>query len=70
MTMTIDRALQLLQIERECVRRQSGRGCDRDCQTCDIVQATEELIAMYDYVMQTLGYIKSGGIAGEAGARG
>lgn len=48
--MTTDRAIELLNIERECV----GHECDRDCGKCDLVQNADELIEMYDFVIEEL----------------
>lgn len=56
-SMTFQRAIELLQIERECVNRNNqpfGRNCDRECGKCDLVQNTEELIEMYDFVINKL----------------
>jgi len=50
--MTYKRALQLLEIERECVSR--GYTCDRDCANCELVQDTGELLEMYSWVMKKL----------------
>lgn len=44
--MTNERILQLIKIERECVKR-NGK-CDRDCANCDLVQIDSDLIEMYD----------------------
>lgn len=55
--MTNKRALELLKIERECINRnnqQLGKNCDRDCLNCDLLQETEELLEMYDFVIEHL----------------
>lgn len=54
--MKIDRVLELLKIERECVTRQSpcnekSKLCDRNCGECDIAQNDLEIIEMYDFVI-------------------
>lgn len=54
--MKIDRVLELLKIERECVTRQSpcnekSKLCNRNCGECDIAQNDLELIMMYDFVI-------------------
>lgn len=55
MQMTDQRALELLKIERECICRNSARvQCDRECEKCDLVQETDELIAMYDHVISNI----------------
>ena len=50
--MTIKRALELMQIEKECVSR--GDTCGRDCGNCELVQDTDELLEAYDKVITTL----------------
>lgn len=57
--MKIDRVLELLKIERECVTRQSpcnekSKLCDRNCGECDISQNDLELIEMYDFVISMI----------------
>ena len=61
--MTKERALELLKIEFECVRRGSGMvkederwnkrysECDRDCAKCSLVQESEDLLEMYETVI-------------------
>lgn len=52
------RAIELLKIERECINRNNqpfGQNCDRKCSKCDLVQNTDELIEMYDWV---IGYLE------------
>lgn len=38
----------------EKVRRNSEEICDRDCANCDLLQDTDELLAMYKYVISSL----------------
>ena len=45
------RILELLKIERECVRRNSDCECDRNCVKCDLVQTDGELLEMYDILI-------------------
>lgn len=55
--MTKQRAIKLLEIERECVNRNNqpfGYNCNRECGKCDLLQNTEELIEMYDFVIREL----------------
>lgn len=66
--MTSQRALELLMIERTCVRMGSGMDydllkqgyvkagpeCDRDCANCVLVQDSEELLNMYDFVISKM----------------
>ena len=57
--MKINRVLELLKTERECVTRQShcnekSKLCDRNCGECDIAQNDLELIEMYDFVISMI----------------
>lgn len=72
--MTNRRAMELLMIERACVRKGSGMDwvykdcgecyfegyakvtdeCDRDCAHCELVQKSEELLEMYDFVIRKM----------------
>jgi hypothetical protein len=45
--MTIQRIIELLEIEHECILRNSHDDCDRNCADCDLVQDDEELHEMY-----------------------
>lgn len=47
------RALELLEIERECIRR--SYECDRKCEKCPLIQESDELLEMYTYVISKLG---------------
>ena len=50
--MTYERALELLKIERECIKRADA--CNRNCAKCDLVQDPNELLEMYDWVISNL----------------
>lgn len=45
--MEIKRIIELLKFERECVKRNAKKECDRSCETCDIVQDERDLYRMY-----------------------
>ena len=47
-----ERAIELLEIELECIKRADR--CNRDCINCELVQDTDELIAMYKWVIEEL----------------
>lgn len=49
--MTIQRMIELLQIEKECITRNNGVNCDRNCDKCDLVQDSQELLDMYEEVI-------------------
>ena len=52
--MTIQRMLELLEIEHECMLRGSHDDCDRNCANCDLVQDDGELHEMYTDVIALL----------------
>ncbi len=47
-------AISVLQNEQECVRRQGGQGCDRNCAACDLVLPDEVIMAAYDMALAAL----------------
>lgn len=62
MGMTIDEAIALVKIERECVNRNNqpfGMNCNRECGKCDLLQNTDNLIEMYTNVAEWLEELKS-----------
>ena len=55
--MTPERVLELLKIERECINRNNqpfGMNCNRECGKCDLLQDTDELLEMYDYLINLM----------------
>lgn len=57
--MTIHRVLELLRIELECIKRNNGSSCDRNCSQCDLVQDSQELIDCYETAIQIIGDINN-----------
>ena len=55
--MTIDEAIALVKIERECVIRADV--CDRKCETCDLLQDSTKLTDMYEQVAEWLEELKA-----------
>lgn len=49
--MTIQRMIELLEIEHECMLRGSHDDCDRNCADCELVQDDNELHEMYTNVI-------------------
>jgi hypothetical protein len=49
--MTIERIIELLEIEKECILRNATGECNRDCAKCDLVQDDTELQEMYTEVI-------------------
>lgn len=56
MRMTIEEAKKLLIVERNCVRR--AEVCNRECNTCELVQDTDKLLEMYDETVKRLEKLK------------
>ena len=54
--MTIDEAITLVKIERECVIRADV--CDRKCKKCDLLQDSTELADMYEHLAEWLELLK------------
>ena len=52
--MTKERMIELLKIERECMRRGAHNECDRDCARCELVQDDRDLDEMYTGVIALL----------------
>ena len=51
--MTNERILELLKIERRCIQRNCDNICNRDCGRCDLVQKDEDLMELYDSLIET-----------------
>lgn len=56
--MDYERAYSLMDIEQRCVLRASDKRCDRDCEKCDLVQDSKELVAAYEYAKMALGSLR------------
>lgn len=52
--MTIQRMIELLKIEHECMLRGAHDDCDRDCANCELVQDDGDLHEMYTNVIGIL----------------
>lgn len=52
--MTIQRMIELLEIEQECMLRGAHDDCDRDCANCELVQDDGDLHEMYTDVIALL----------------
>ena len=57
--MTVQRMIELLKIEHECMLRGAHDDCDRDCANCELVQDDSELHEMYTSVISLLEERKS-----------
>ena len=49
--MTVDKVVEIIQKEKECVSRQQ---CDRKCEKCDLVMKAEDILDAYNYVLKRL----------------
>ena len=45
--MTVERIIELLNIEHQCILRNTNGNCDRNCGVCDLVQKDADLDEMY-----------------------
>ena len=54
--MTIERMIELLKIEHECMLRNSHGNCTHKCEDCDLVQDDGELHEMY---LDVIGILKA-----------
>ena len=52
--MGIEQIIEILEKERECVKRNVGKGCDRDCGNCDLVLEDEEILTAYTLAISIL----------------
>lgn len=62
--MTIQRMIELLKIEHECMLRGAHDDCDRDCANCELVQDDGDLHEMYTNVIGILEEYRSMPTAG------
>ena len=59
--MDYQEVIALIKIERECVNRNNqpfGMNCDRECGKCDLLQNTDDLIEMYNDILEWLEELK------------
>ena len=55
--MSIDEAIALLKIEKECINRADD--CNRKCNECDLVQDTHKLLDLYEQLAEWLKELKT-----------
>ena len=56
---SVDRTLELMRIEKQCILRNENKDCDRKCESCDLVQETSELLQAYDKVIEIITGLKN-----------
>ena len=49
--MNLVRALELIKIEKQCIERNKKQQCDRQCEACDLVQKTNDLLEAYEAII-------------------
>lgn len=57
--MELNKALEILKIEQECVRRQDTELCNRDecgCQCCDLIQESADVLEAYDIAITCVAF--------------
>ena len=52
--MTLKEAIEIIEVERACVKRNTDNKCDRDCINCDLLRTEEEIFAAYDMAIEAL----------------
>lgn len=54
--MTTEQAIKLMQVEMTCIKRASNADntCTRECEKCDLIQKSEDLIAAYNTAINAL----------------
>ena len=58
--MDYSRVVEILRIEQECVSRNNGVNCDRDCANCDLVLDAEEILEAYTIAIGVFNNLASG----------
>lgn len=54
----IQKMIEILQAEKECVLRQNSPKCDRDCFHCDLLKTSSDIILTYEELLRILDLIK------------
>ena len=49
--MRMERAIEILENEMECVKRNDMGNCDRDCAQCDLLLDTDEILTAYKMII-------------------
>lgn len=49
--MEIKEAIEIMKTEAECVQRNDGKNCDRDCGKCDLLRDASEILEAYTVVI-------------------
>ncbi len=52
--MGINRIIEIFEIEKQCIKRNIGKDCNRDCGNCDLVLEDEELLTAYNLAISIL----------------
>ena len=52
--MGINQIVEILEKERECVKRNVDKDCDKDCGNCDLVLEDEEILTAYTLAISIL----------------
>lgn len=62
MNIPIEKAIDLMRVERECVLRQDTDLCNRDecgCQCCDLVQDADEIVEAYETAIDCMKFAQT-----------
>lgn len=57
--MNIDKVIEILKTEKECVSRNNGNNCNRDCKNCDLLLPAEDILKAYILAIGVIEGIKN-----------
>ena len=52
--MEAEKVIEILEVEKKCVTRASKNKCNRNCEVCDLVRPSEEILEAYTEVISIL----------------
>ena len=52
--MGLERIIEILKTEKECVKRNHGRNCNRNCAECDLLLNSEDILTAYTLAISVL----------------
>ena len=52
--MTLERVIEVLECEKQCVIRNIEKQCNRDCAKCDLLQPDMDIVIAYKYALSVL----------------
>ena len=56
--MTLERVIDVIEHEKECVLRNIKKQCNRDCAKCDLILPDMDIVNAYNYALAVLNDLK------------